>query len=48
MADYQDFSGEARTFPELNEPPSYFLKEVKKDQQMNFVELSDYSIDAGS
>ena len=40
VASYENFSGEARTFPELNEPPSYFLKEVKKDQQMNFAELS--------
>lgn len=39
---YDSFAGEARTFPELNEPPGYFLKEVKKDQQMNFVELSAY------
>lgn len=39
---YDDFSGEARTFPELNEPPSYFLKEVKQDQQMNFSELAAY------
>lgn len=30
------------TFPELNEPPSYFLKEVKQDKQMNFRELADY------
>ena len=30
------------TFPELSEPPSYFLKEVKQDKQMNFRELADY------
>ena len=39
---YADFTGETRTFPELNEPPGYFLKEVKQDQQMNFMELDDY------
>ena len=33
------------TFPELNEPPSYFLKEVKQDKQMNFRELADYIAD---
>ena len=30
---------EAETFPELHEPPNYFLKEVKQDKQMNFREL---------
>ncbi|MBK9170302.1 MAG: LptF/LptG family permease [Bryobacterales bacterium] len=30
------------TFPELSEPPSYFLKEVKQDKQMNFRELEQY------
>ncbi|HUO31360.1 MAG TPA: LptF/LptG family permease [Bryobacteraceae bacterium] len=30
------------TFPELNEPPNYFLKEVKQDSQMNFQELDSY------
>jgi len=39
---YDDFSGEARTFSELTEPPGYFLKEVKQDQQMNFSELAAY------
>ncbi len=33
---------QAETFPELNEPPSYFLKEVKQDSQMNFRELDSY------
>lgn len=27
---------------ELDEPPSYFLKEVKQDKQMNYQELSAY------
>jgi LPS export ABC transporter permease LptG/LPS export ABC transporter permease LptF len=30
------------TFPELNEPPSYFLKEAKQYKQMNFRELANY------
>ena len=33
---------QATTFPELAEPPSYFLKEVKEDKQMNFRELAGY------
>ena len=33
---------QVQTFPELNEPPSYFLKEVKQDSQMNFQELDSY------
>ncbi|MFN0168492.1 MAG: LptF/LptG family permease [Bryobacteraceae bacterium] len=33
---------QATTFPELTEPPSYFLKEVKQDKQMNFRELETY------
>jgi len=33
---------QARTFPELTEPPGYFLKEVKQDKQMNFRELAAY------
>ncbi len=32
----------ARFFPELREPPSYFLKEVKQSTQMNFLELNSY------
>ena len=33
---------QVQTFSELNEPPSYFLKEVKQDSQMNFQELDSY------
>jgi LPS export ABC transporter permease LptG/LPS export ABC transporter permease LptF len=33
---------QATTFRELDEPPSYFLKEVKQDKQMNFVDLGRY------
>jgi len=30
------------TFAELSEPPTYFLKEIKQDKQMNFEELAAY------
>ncbi len=40
VADFQQFT--ATTFSELTEPPSYFLKEVKQDKQMNFIELASY------
>ena len=33
---------QATTFPELTEPPSYFIKEVKQDKQMNYLELQRY------
>ena len=33
---------DAEIFRELDEPPSYFLKEVKLDKQMNFRELDAY------
>jgi len=33
---------QVQTFAELNEPPSYFLKEAKQDSQMNFQELDSY------
>ena len=36
---------QATTFPELEEPPDYFLKEVKQYKQMNFRELEDYIAD---
>jgi lipopolysaccharide export LptBFGC system permease protein LptF len=31
-----------RTFPELDEPPGYFLKKLEQDKQMNFQELDAY------
>jgi lipopolysaccharide export LptBFGC system permease protein LptF len=34
-----------KVFRDLEEPPSYFLKEVKTYQQMNFSELRDYILD---
>ena len=40
VAAFESFT--VKTFPELNEPPSYFLIEVKPSQQMNFRELRDY------
>ena len=33
---------QATTFRELDEPPSYFIKEVKQDKQMNYIELERY------
>jgi len=39
---YQDFLNQTATFPGLDEPPGYFFKEVKQDQQMNFAELEAY------
>ncbi len=39
---YKDFTGQATTFAELNEPPDYFLKEVLQDKQMNFQQLATY------
>lgn len=37
-----DFAGQTKTFPELTEPPSYFMKEVKQYFQMNFQALGTY------
>ncbi|HEV2199795.1 MAG TPA: LptF/LptG family permease [Bryobacteraceae bacterium] len=39
---FDDFSGGTRTFLELEEPPDYFVKEVKQSRQMNFRELAAY------
>jgi LPS export ABC transporter permease LptG len=39
---FRPFKGQTSTFPELQEPPGYFLKEVKQDKQMNFHELAAY------
>jgi lipopolysaccharide export LptBFGC system permease protein LptF len=36
---------QAATFRQLNEPPEYFVKEVKQDKQMNFQELREYIAD---
>jgi len=40
--DYHQFSGASATFPELTEPPSYFVKEEKEYKEMNFKELGQY------
>jgi LPS export ABC transporter permease LptG/LPS export ABC transporter permease LptF len=37
-----DFSGGIRVFPELEETPDYFVKEVRQSKQMNYHELRDY------
>ena len=39
---FDDFRGKTMTFPELTEPPSYFVKEVKQYFQMNFEALGAY------
>jgi len=33
---------QATTFPEIGETPEYFLKEVKQDKQMNYLQLQAY------
>jgi lipopolysaccharide export LptBFGC system permease protein LptF len=37
----------ATTFPELDEPPGYFLKEVIQDKQMNSTQLAAYIEELG-
>jgi LPS export ABC transporter permease LptG/LPS export ABC transporter permease LptF len=37
----------ATTFPELDEAPNYFLKEVVQDKQMNFTQLAGYIAELG-
>ena len=39
---FDAFPGDTRTFPELEEQPDYFVKEVKQSRQMNFRELGAY------
>jgi LPS export ABC transporter permease LptG len=39
---YSSFEDSTRTFPGLDEPPSYFMKEVKQYTQMNVDELRRY------
>lgn len=39
---FVNFTGQATTFPELEERPDYFLQEVFQDQQMNFEQLAAY------
>ena len=40
--EFDDFKGQTRTFPELVEPPSYFLSEKLQGKQMNYQELETY------
>jgi LPS export ABC transporter permease LptG len=39
---YQNFHGTSASFPELTEPPSWFVKEEKEYKEMNFEELRGY------
>jgi len=40
--EYVPFKGAVATFKEIDEPPSWFLKEVKTYKQLNFMQLQDY------
>ena len=40
IKDFHKFDGQ--TFAELNEPPTYFKKEVKQSSEMNYAELNNY------
>ncbi|HKD45358.1 MAG TPA: LPS export ABC transporter permease LptF [Candidatus Angelobacter sp.] len=40
VRDFRQF--EVSTFPEINEPPSYFKKEVRQYSEMNYDELRNY------
>jgi LPS export ABC transporter permease LptG/LPS export ABC transporter permease LptF len=42
LTHFDNFSGGIRVFPEIQETPDYFVKEVKQSKQMNFRELRDY------
>jgi LPS export ABC transporter permease LptG/LPS export ABC transporter permease LptF len=44
---YTAFRGplQPASFPELTEPPDYFVKEVTQDKQMNFMQLDRYIAD---
>ena len=39
---FDNFTGQTRTFPELDETPDYFVHEVIQSQQMNFQQLQAY------
>ncbi len=39
---YHQFYRSSASFPELNEPPSWFVKEEKEYKEMNFQELGQY------
>jgi LPS export ABC transporter permease LptG/LPS export ABC transporter permease LptF len=40
VSDFRQF--DVSTFPEINEPPSYFKKEVRQYSEMNYEELHNY------
>jgi LPS export ABC transporter permease LptG len=42
---FDAFADGTRTFPELEEKPDYFMREVKQSRQMNFRELENYIAD---
>ena len=44
---YRTFQGETATFAEYDEPPSYFMKEVKTYKQMNYLQLEQYIDELG-
>jgi LPS export ABC transporter permease LptF/LPS export ABC transporter permease LptG len=39
---FDNFANQVRTFPEIEETPDYFMKEVRQPFQMNFQELRSY------
>ena len=39
---FHDFRGQVQPFPNLDEPPNWFMREVKQYFQVNFQELADY------
>jgi LPS export ABC transporter permease LptG/LPS export ABC transporter permease LptF len=39
---FSPFTGTVATFKEIDEPPGWFLKEVKTYKQLNFMQLEDY------
>jgi LPS export ABC transporter permease LptG/LPS export ABC transporter permease LptF len=41
-SNFKSFTSETATFPDLTETPEYFLTEVGKEQQMNFLQLDRY------
>ena len=41
-SNYRPFYNSSATFPELTEPPSWFVKEEKEYKEMNFQELGSY------
>jgi LPS export ABC transporter permease LptG/LPS export ABC transporter permease LptF len=42
---FRTFQGETATFPGIDEPPSWFAKQVKTYKQMNFRQLEQYMLE---